>query len=177
MKILLSIALVLLSTFCFAQKLVSLSKTIIIKEKYGIKEAIYRESLPVDIKHRQSVLDINLSPKSYLIFVESGTLYAQWDISKFNEEDTITVNLTMAINKYDLETSDRKPSRVQSELELEQYLEDNKNLNITDKEIQKLAVQLKDENDENTVRNIFNFVTEHLEYHMFKKQKRSAKKL
>ena len=176
MKILFSIFLVLLSTICHCQKLVSITSKIRISEKYGINEATVTKSLPQDIKHKQSIIDFKFTPKADAIYHDQGDSYAVWDISKFDKGDSIVMDLTMGIYKYDLETSIRTPSKIQLKEELLQYLEDSKNLNIKNKKIRKLAAELKVENEEETIKNIFDFVTDHLDYRIFKKQKRSAKK-
>ena len=176
MKILFSIYIVLLSNFCFSQKLIAIKKTIHIEERYGIMKATFRETLPPDLKHRQSIIDIKFNPKAHEIYPEGGDLHALWDISKYDEGDSITINILLAIHKYDLETSHKKPSLVQSNIKLQKYLKDAKNLSIKNKNIQKVAAKLKMIEDVNTVKKTFHYVTDHLEYHMFEEQNRSAKK-
>lgn len=176
MKILFSIYIVLLSTTSFSQKLISITKTIMIEEKFGLKNVTFSETLPIDRIHRQSIIDIKCNPKADNLYLENGDMHAIWDISNFAIGDSITVNILLAINKYDLENSETKPTKIRDEIELKKYLKDAKNLNINDKKIQKIAHQLKHEEEEETVKNIFYFVTDHLDYHIFKKQNRSAKK-
>lgn len=176
MKILFSLFISLLSTICISQKLVSITKTIILEKKYSITEAYFRESLPIDIKHKQSIIEINLNPKADAIYFDSGVMHAKWNISDFEEGDSIKVNIVMAINKYDLETTIKNPSTVQTAIDLDQYLKDAKNLNIENNKIRDTAMGLKGDDDYETVNNVFNFVTNHMQYNSFKQQNRSAKK-
>lgn len=176
MKQIFIILMLFISSDCIAQRLISINKIITIKEKFGLKNITFTETLPIDRENRQSIIEIKCNPKADNLYIENGDMYAIWDVSNFDIGDSITVDILLSIHNYDLEISTLKPTKIKDQRELEKYLVNAKNLNIEDKGIRKIANELKHEDEIETVKNAFSFVVDHLDYHVFKKQSRSAKK-
>jgi len=176
MKAILLFTILLLTTPCFSQKLVTITKTIKVEEKYNIKQASFRQSIPIDVKDKQSIIKLNIDPKADTLYSESGEMYAKWDISDFRVGDSIKINFLMAIHPYDFHSSQNKTNNSQRSIDLDAYLKNDNNLNLNSKKIESKAKKLSEGSDLKTVKNVFNFVTNHMQYEPMKGHSKGAKK-
>ena len=131
--------------------------------------------LPPDIPGRQTVLDISYSHPPTGIHEKGGATYAYFDLYQSELKSPLTITYDMLIFPYDYKTAgERKAAAAPSEEDLSPFLKKEAYINPGHKKMLEVASTIHGSSEEEIVRNVFQFVTNHMEYRRFNQQERGA---
>ena len=121
--------------------------------------------IPKTIPDRQNITDIQYSPNPSRIFDRNDNRYAEFTFTKPEKQIEINITIKAELFKYDLVTAKRKrkPNRT-PETELVDFLKTEKYIEKDNPEIRQIAESIEGQTEEGIVKNIYNYVIEHLEY-------------
>ncbi len=121
--------------------------------------------IPKTIPDRQNIIDIQYSLKPSRIFEKNGNRYAEFIFNKPEKKIEINVSIKAELFKYDLVTAKRKrPPNHTPEAGLDDFLKSEKYIEKDNNEIQKIADSIEGRTEEEIVKNIYDYVIEHLDY-------------
>lgn len=120
--------------------------------------------LPRSIPGRQQIVAIDYSVKPTEIYEKNGQSYAQFRIDQPSSNMEIAINVTAETYRYDFVTASSNPKGRQMEKEetLKQWLVHELYLEKYSPLIQSAAKELQGKDEEETLRNCFNFVVKTL---------------
>ena len=170
------IILLLISAEVYGQKFVSYTQVIKVDYAFSISEGHISALIPRSFPKHQTVLDVRYSPLPDEVIEEDGVTYAKWDLNSLTFGDSIVVITDLVLERYDLNTARKIKSNIEVDPNLKDYLKEDSYYTKKNKAISEQAVKLLGKTPELTVENIFEFVTNHLEYKAFKHQERGARK-
>lgn len=133
-------------------------------------------NIPTSIQGRQKILDIEFSVPPNKLVNLAGEYYAEYEGKTLAEYGEINIKSTLILYRNDLYSAKKRNELREEETNLKLYLKKEPNLELNNISIITTAQNLKSDNVEATVKNIFNFVTDHLEYHNFRIEDRGALK-
>jgi hypothetical protein len=165
-----------ISNVLICQKTVSIVDNIYITEKENIQSGYIQKLIPKSINAKQSVIDIEYSIQPDIIYELDGNKFAKWHLTKLNSGDLIQITSTLILNRFDLTIAKKKIKEDNANESLDQFLKHKSNLQKNNKKIKAQAQKLIGINEEETVNKTFDFVVNHMKYHEFPNEKRSAKK-
>ncbi|MFK8164696.1 MAG: transglutaminase family protein [Lewinella sp.] len=158
---------------CWAQRIVSLAESFTINPYTAGKIECL---LPQDQAGRQSILSIQVTRPPDDTILKHGGLYAVWEIVWSSEVQQISVVTTLRLSENSLRKASNSKSVLLESEELSMFVQPEEMIQSADKEIERTAAELIGNNDRETVRNVFNFTIDHLEYYQFFNQRQGAKK-
>ena len=121
--------------------------------------------IPKTIPDRQKIIDIQYSKKPLRIFEENDNRYAEFIFNKPDKEIKIDIRIKAELLRYDLSTAKRKHTTDHTdEAGFVDFLKSEKYIEKDHQEIQQIADELEGRTDEEVVKKIYNYVTEHLDY-------------
>ena len=121
--------------------------------------------IPKTIPDRQNIIDIQYSQKPSRIFEENGNRYAEIIFNKPEKQTKIDISIKAELFKYDLVTVKRKRKANHTpEAGLGEFLKSEKYIEKDHPEIRQIAESIEGQTKEEIVKNIYNYVIEHLDY-------------
>ena len=130
--------------------------------------------LPNTLLGRQKLLDVDFSePPDDIVNVKSE-YYAQYVNSTLSKHEEIRVTSSLILFRNDLYTAKKREQPLDKQTNLGQFLKREDHLEIDAKPIKEAAAKLRGKDEESSVRNIFNFVIDHLTYKDHRNESRSA---
>lgn len=120
--------------------------------------------LPRSIPGRQNIVSIDYSPKPVEVYEKNGQTYAQFRLDQPAKDVEIAINVTAETYRYDYATAAGNPNgrQMEKEVTLKQWLVHELYLEKYSPLIQNLAKRLQGKNEEETLRNCFDFVVKTL---------------
>lgn len=121
--------------------------------------------LPETIPGRQNILGIKYSPKPTRIFNKNGNRYAEFVFIKPDRQEKVKINIKAELFRYDLLTAREKRGKDSFEgTGLNDFLKHEKYIEKDHAEIQQIAESIDGQTEIDIVKNIYNYVIEHMEY-------------
>lgn len=121
--------------------------------------------VPNDINKIQKVSNINYSIQPSNIFIENGNKYAEFIFKNVSKEFELIVNFNVETYKRDLKISKKDPIR--NHYSPDEYLSEEKYIESPDSSIIRIANILKDTDSLKTVKYIYNYLEQNIEYSGF----------
>ncbi|MBA2612479.1 MAG: hypothetical protein H0U95_10940 [Bacteroidetes bacterium] len=180
-KYVLFIFLVLLDLNSLAQRDLILKRSLTIKcpnPEYFINRCSYNLLVPFSRPGKQEISEYKYSVAPFNVFkTENNDYFLNWKNKSFFELNTVKLEVTMKvkIKIYDLKTAKKHPVKNNKDLDTLSCLKDEENFRSNSKSIKAVAENLKGNDREEIVKNIFNYVDSVLDYHIFYFQDRGAK--
>ena len=121
-RLFLIVSLVISTTVCSSQKLVSFKRVCIVDTKTNISGGYIDVVIPESYLGRQKILDIEFSrfPDEFLKI--EGSKFARWKLARLRPGDSIIMVTNALISRYDLNTARKKKLNLKTEFGLENYL-------------------------------------------------------
>ena len=145
-----------------------------IPSKRNLNIVSHQILMPDNIPGRQKVVDINFTTKPDLINHNNEDYYLIYEAKTLKELDEIVVSSDLILYRNDWFTAKQRIQPIESKPDLDPFLRAEHGIESESKQIKNLANKLLAENREQTVRNIFQFVTDTLTYDNSLSQARSA---
>jgi len=121
--------------------------------------------LPETIPGRQNILGIKYSPKPTRIFNKNGNRYAEFVFIKPDRQEKLKINIKAELLRYDLLTVREQAEKDHHEdTGLKDFLKNEKYIEKDHAEIQQIAESIDGHTQIDIVKNIYNYVIEHMEY-------------
>jgi tetratricopeptide (TPR) repeat protein len=168
--------------FVFPQREVLLVRSLHVSSPnpdYKLNTCDYGIIVPASRVGRQEVLETKYSIKpDHMIKTDEEEYFLKWKKLSFSQLSNTNLSVTVKIrlSKYDLRTAKRSPKQNPADLDTLKYLKNEENFRYNSRSISEAAQNLNGTTREEQVRNIFEFVKNNLEYHIFLEQDRGAKK-
>lgn len=159
----------LLLIFPFFAQAQSKGKAISIASSYeftcsGTTDRIRLKILvPQNIAGKQEVVQVTYSHTPQRVYFRDGNCYAEFLITNPSSKERIVMNADMTIYRNDFNSSSSRNIDTTSE-NPEIYLKGEKYIESDDPQISRKAQELQGYNDEETLRNIYDFVSNHVKY-------------
>jgi transglutaminase-like putative cysteine protease len=118
--------------------------------------------VPADIKGKQKVHTLTYSRQPQRVFSEDGDHYAEFIMERPSKEEKIKISVTIDIYRNDFQN--RKKDIAQTGTDMEKYLKNEKFIEKDDPLIIEKAGELKKKTREATIRKIYSFVRNHIQY-------------
>ncbi|HSW61140.1 MAG TPA: transglutaminase domain-containing protein [bacterium] len=128
-----------------------------------------KQLLPADIDYRQKVVSLTFDPEPDDIFSDGDNKGALFFFVNPPDEFILKIKVELDVYRYDFETAKASKTFVSSNSSPEKYLSDEKKIESKDSLIVNYAKQIGGETEEEILKNIFEFVTGHLEYDVTRK--------
>ncbi len=120
--------------------------------------------LPQSISYRQKI-ELEFIPEPLRIFEENGNKYAEYVFEKPEKDFELKINVKARLLKYDLNTAHTKIKETPAEdPNIEDFLKPEKYIEVNAPEIQQIANSIKEADQIRTIRNIYNYVIDNIEY-------------
>ena len=121
--------------------------------------------LPETIPGRQNILDIKYSRKPTRIFNQNGNRYAEFVFIKPDRQEKVKINIKAELLRYDLFTAREQAEKKHYEnTGLKDFLKHEKYIEKDHAEIQQIAESIEGHTQIEIVKNIYNYVIDHMEY-------------
>jgi len=121
--------------------------------------------IPKTLPDRQNIIDIQYSPKPSRIFEENGNRYAEFVFNRPEKQIKVDISIKAELFKYDLFAAKRKRTKDHSEeIEFTDFLKSEKYIEKDHNEIRQIADSIEGQTEEEIVKNIYEYVADHLEY-------------
>jgi transglutaminase-like putative cysteine protease len=121
--------------------------------------------LPETIPGRQNILDIKYSQKPTRIFNQNGNRYAEFVFIKPDRQEKVEIHIKAELLRYDLLTAREQAEKKHYEnTGLKDFLKHEKYIEKDHAEIQQIAESIEGHTQIEIVKNIYNYVIEHMEY-------------
>jgi transglutaminase-like putative cysteine protease len=122
-------------------------------------------ALPKTIPDRQKIISIKYSPTPLRIFSENGNSYAEFVFINPDKQTKVSISIKAELLRYDLNTARAKQEKDLSEgLSLEEFLKQERYIEKDDPKIQEIAQSIEGQTEVDTVKKIYNCVTDNMEY-------------
>lgn len=140
-----------------------------VKFSSGMKDVELSFKIPVSIPNRQNITNISVSPSPSKISKDVDGEYVYINLPSPPERLTIVVEGDAAVYPYNLKiakTGNKNPDGILPEDDRKMYLANEEKINVNSKYLRKVASKsiANADNDVDTVKNIFDYVVEHLRY-------------
>jgi len=127
--------------------------------------------VPQTIPDKQTILSINYSPKPSRIFSRNGNQYAEFVFVNPKRYVKIKIKVKAELFEYTLVTAIEKGEKTQADnLELAEFLRQEKYIEKDDQRIQEAANGIEGRVDVEKVLNIYDYVTDNMEYSIVNKK-------
>ena len=167
------------------QKPIGKSQTVEFELQYDFSmqaiptKIIFVTNLPKTIPDRQQILDIQYSEKPSRIFTKNDNDYVEFVFTRPTNNFTLKINIKARLFRYDLAAAREKykqkpPPR---DPNLINFLKHEKYIEKDAPSIQEAAEEIAGRNEIDTVRNIYEYVTNKLRYRAGKQEVGAAKTL
>lgn len=157
------------------QEIVRFVETYTVEKTAPYISVTFEALLPRTIPGKQEVLNINFSKEPDIITNKGVSDVGFWDLGEMTEKDELKIDILIKIYQRGFDTYTKKPSLLDRKSR-EQYLKNERYIQKKNKSIKRKAEELRDTSESQSVRNIFEFVKNHMTYKNFKKENRGAKK-
>jgi len=144
--------------------------------KYSNTKSELHHVLIDSVPHRQNVISRVFSINPHKIYKKDNRRYAVWNIDSHVKALDIKVTTEIELLDFDLQTIQNSGKIDVDTSSKNIYLEKDKFLEISNKKIKETAYQLQTKNELETIKAIFKYVTDNLEYKNFPNQARGAKR-
>jgi hypothetical protein len=132
-------------------------------------------NLPQTIPHRQEIVEIQCTPKPQRIFQENGNSYAEFIFVKPNKNSSIAINIKANLFKYDLSMAEKDSQDGLYEMrDLDDFLKDEKFIEKDNPMIQAIANTITTDVPLSTVRKIYDYVINNMEYTGYEPRSKGA---
>ncbi len=131
--------------------------------------------VPQSVPNIQKINSVEFSVEPRRYFSSNGDKYAEIIINNPDKIEKIEITIFAELYRYDLQTalSDKKKNQLQ-ETGLTEYLKEEKFIEKNDSNLAEIAKGIKGTSEIDTVRNIYNYVIDNLEYLIQGKKDRGA---
>ena len=122
--------------------------------------------LPQTIPGRQKILDMNYSQEPARVFSENQNQYAEFVFIKPERRFEVQINIKAELFRYDLSTARDKQAEEMTfeDADLQEFLKQEKYIEKDHSRIRQIAENIIDPNEIDTVKSIYEYVAEKLEY-------------
>lgn len=121
--------------------------------------------IPRTIRKRQNIFDVDYSQKPSRVFAESGNSYAEFTFVKPKKQFKLQIDVKAELFRYDLATALRSPqTRPSKDVAVKDFLKQERYIEKNDSRIQQIANAITGRDEIGTVKKIYSYVTENLEY-------------
>ncbi|MHC4501042.1 MAG: transglutaminase-like domain-containing protein [Planctomycetota bacterium] len=124
-------------------------------------------ALPKTMPDKQKILGITYSPKPSKVFHENGNRYAEYVFVKPNKRFKVKIGIKAELSRYDLFTARRKYAKAPPESEsysLNKFLRQEQYIEKDHSHIQQIAETMEGQTQTDTVKQIYKYVIDNLEY-------------
>lgn len=131
-------------------------------------------AVPRTLPERQRIF-IKYQPKPTKLFNENGNRYAKFIFVKPKKQFKVEMNIQAEMLKYDLSTTQKnRKKRLAKGPCFEEFLKQQKYIEKDSERIQQIAKSITGETDLELVENIYNYVTDNMEYGGYAKDAEGA---
>ncbi|HUW20976.1 MAG TPA: transglutaminase domain-containing protein [Sedimentisphaerales bacterium] len=121
--------------------------------------------VPKTIPHKQTILDVRYSPRPSRIFQNNGNRYAQFVFTEPKSQLKVQINIEAELLRYDLSTARKSHEKSLAKgPDFEDFLKQEKYIEKDNTLIQQIAEGITGQNEIDTVRKIYNYVADNMEY-------------
>jgi transglutaminase-like putative cysteine protease len=121
--------------------------------------------IPQTIPARQEISEIQYSPEPARFFEQNGVTYAEFAFTKPPNQLRLQINVKATLFRYDLATAKKRQNEDEPNApDLRPFLKNEKFIEKTDPEIQKIAESMPDVNQIELVRHIYDYTTNYMNY-------------
>lgn len=122
--------------------------------------------LPQTIPDRQKILDVDYSQKPSRVFSKNKNRYAEFVFVKPEKHFEVQINIKAELFRYDLSTArDKQAEETPPEdTDLKDFLKQEKYIEKDHSRIQQIAENITGQNETDTVKSIYEYVIDNLEY-------------
>jgi transglutaminase-like putative cysteine protease len=121
--------------------------------------------LPKSIPGKQKILGISYSQKPARVFTENGNRYAEFVFAKPRKSFKVSITVKAELFRYDLATARKKRQDTPAQADqLEGFLAHERYIEKDDIEIQRIADNITGRSETETVKKIYEYVTDSMEY-------------
>lgn len=121
--------------------------------------------IPKTIASRQNILGIDYSQKPSRLFAENGNVYAEFILVKPKKRFKLQISAKAELFRYDLATALRgRETKHSKDVTVKDFLKQEEYIEKDDSRIQQIARAITGRDEISTVKKIYSYVTENLEY-------------
>lgn len=121
--------------------------------------------LPETIPDKQRILGIKYSPKPSRIFNTNGNRYAEFIFVKPERQEKVIINIKAELQRYDLSTAREQSGQgYYEDAELRDFLRHERYIEKDNAQIQEIAETIEGQTQIETVRKIYNYVVDNMDY-------------
>jgi transglutaminase-like putative cysteine protease len=121
--------------------------------------------VPRTMQDRQRILGVSWSEKPLRVFVKDGSCYAEFMFAEPKKRFEVEINIEAKLFRYDLSTArNSQRQRFSEEPSLNTFLRQEKYIEKDHPQIQQIAESLLGRDEMATVKNVYSYVLENLEY-------------
>lgn len=132
-------------------------------------------NLPRTIPHQQEIKKIQCAPRPKRQFRENGNNYAEFILTKPRKNSTIVIDIEADLFNYDLSTAKANNKNSDDKVQnLSEFLKDEKCIEKDHPTIQAIARTIPSDSTLSTVRHIYNYVIDNMEYQGYNPHSRGA---
>ncbi len=182
MKRLFALSFIILSYALCAQRELTLRRILQVKcpnTSYYTERCAYALLVPVNRPGKQEVINYSYPGvrPDFVTVNKNKETYLHWnEVSLWQLKDSLMeVSMKIKIWPYDLKTAKKRPVHDKKDRDTLSFLKDEENFRSESRAIQTVAAGIKGKTREEIVKNIFQFVTDTLDYKIFYFQDRGAK--
>jgi hypothetical protein len=122
--------------------------------------------IPQTVAHRQKILDINYSTQPTRVFTKNQNTYAEFVFTRPPTQFTLRINVKAELYRYDLFTAKKlyKEQPPPKDPNLSDFIQDEHYIRKNHVSIYKAAQTIPGQTEIDIVKNIYDFVTDRLQY-------------
>jgi transglutaminase-like putative cysteine protease len=122
--------------------------------------------IPQTIAHRQKILDINYSAQPRRVFTKNANTYAEFAFNSPPTQFTLKINVKAELYRYDLFTAKKqyKEQPPPEEPNLSNFIQHEPFIRKNHARIHEIAETIRGQTEIDIVKNIYDFVTDRLQY-------------
>ena len=162
-------------TTVYAQRTINFEETTVYRARSGTSLIRVTKLVPTTIPGKQTLLNIACSIPAKSVWKEGGKTYATFEFANPRDSVVLTISSVLKLYRNDWRTAQQRLV-VADTTNKAVHLQHEPNFQARAHRIRQTADSLIGKTEEETVRNIFNFVVNHLEYHRFPNDNRGAKR-
>jgi tetratricopeptide (TPR) repeat protein len=166
----------------YAQREIVIRRSLVVdcpNPSYHLNQCDYGLLVPASIPGKQEVLEykyLSLQP-DHVTRTENNEYYLKWKKVSFSllTKGHMEVSMRIRIKPYDLQSAKKHPVFNKGDNDTLPYLKDEENFRYKAKNIREASEQIKGSDREELVKNIFQYVVNALDYHIYFYQDRGAR--
>lgn len=130
-----------------------------------VDKATFKVPIPKDENGKQYISNLKVNPKPDKLYSTEPNLIAEYNLKDLKTgKYLITVDSTAEIKRYDIAEAKHSNSNVEKENDLQRYLVPEKMIESTHHYIKQIASDIKGNNRDEIVNNIFQYVRNNIKY-------------